>query len=196
MVRIHNKMLIAVCIAVLVMGLSLILWIFPIGAQQQSTDCPSIAYDLGFLGIGTDLDNPFAQFEPYTILSDEDDLISLLGQLKSNCEFVYVDGEPIANDQLDWDRLFQDVLSRNLFADDHKVLAVTVSEYDGGAADFDAVLRSCYFRRSRAWVNIETQERSASTASFRGIVYFIPCPDRISSVRVHVDRSIQSADTE
>ena len=196
MVRIQNKILIAVGTAVLVMGLGLILWIFPIGAQRQSTDCPSIAYDLGFLGIGTDLDDPLEQFEPYTILSDEDDLISLLGQLKSNCEFVYVDGEPVSNDQLDWDRLSQNVQSRNLFADNHKVLAVTVSEYDGGAADFDAALCSCYFCGSRAWVNIETQERSASTASFRGIVYFIPCPDRISSVQVHIDRSIQSADTE
>lgn len=196
MVRIHNKILIAVCIAVLVMGLSLILWIFPIGAQPQSTDCPSIAYDLGFLGIGTDLDDPFAQFEPYTLLSDEDDLISLLGQLKSNCEFVYVDGEPVANDQLDWDRLFQDVLSRNLFADDHKVLAVTVSEYDGGAADFDAVLQSCSIRGSRAWVNVETHELAASTASFHGVVYFIPCPKEISSVRVHVDRKIESNETK
>ncbi len=196
MVRIQNKILIAVGTAVLVIGLGLILWIFPIGAQRQSTDCPSIAYDLGFLGIGTDLDDPLEQFEPYTILSDEDDLISLLGQLKSNCEFVYVDGEPVSNDQLDWDRLFQNVQSCNLFADNHKVLAVTVSEYDGGAADFDAALCSCYFRGRRAWVNIETQERSASTASFRGIVYFIPCPDRISSVQVHIDRSIQSADTE
>lgn len=196
MVRIQNKILIAVGTAVLVIGLGLILWIFPIGAQRQSTDCPSIAYDLGFLGIGTELDDPLEQFEPYTILSDEDDLISLLGQLKSNCEFVYVDGEPIAKEQLDWDQIYQDVLAYDLFSDNRKVLAVLVRERDGGAADFDAVLQSCSIRGSRAWVNVETHELAASTASFHGVVYFIPCPKEISSVRVHVDRKIELNETK
>ena len=196
MVRIHKTILLVACLAVLGMGLILALWIFPIGAQKQSVSCPSISYDLGFLGIGTDLDDPLAQLAPYTMLSDEDDLASLLALLKSNCAYIDVDGAPVAADQLDWDKLFQDVLSRNLFADDGKVLAVPVSERDGGAADFDAALRSCSIRGSRAWVNVETHELAASTASFRGIVYFIPCSKEISSARVHIDRKIESNETE
>ena len=200
MVRQHGirkTILIAVSIAVLVTALILV-WIFPMGAQKQSVSDPSISYDLGFLGIGTDLDIPLEQFhgKTYTILSDEDDLISLLQALKSNCEHVYVDGEPVAKENPDWDKLFQDVLSSNLFANDHKVLAVNVWERYGGAADFDAVLRSCYVRGSRAWVNVQTQERSASTAAFHGAVFFIPCPKEISSVQVHIDRSIESANAE
>ncbi len=200
MVRQHgtrNTILIAASAAVLVISLILV-WIFPIGAQKQSVSDPFISYDLGFLGIGADLDISLEQFngKPYVILSDENDLLSLLEQLKLNCEWVYVDGAPVAADQLDWDQLFQDVLSRNLFSDDHNVLAVNVCERYGGAADFDAVLRSCYVRGSRAWVNVQTQELSASTASFRGTVYFIACPREISSVSVHIDRSIESAGTE
>ena len=196
MVRIHKTILLVASIAVLGMGLLLTWWIFPIGAQEQSVNCPSISYDLGFLGIGTDLDDPLAQLAPYTMLSGEDDLTSLLALLKSNCEFIYVDGEPVAADQLDWDMLFQNVLSHDLFADHCKVLAVPVSERYGGAADFDAVLQSCSIRGSRAWVNVETHELAASTASFRGIVYLIPCPQEISSARVHIDRKIESAETE
>ena len=200
MVRQHGirkTTLIAVSIAVLVTALILV-WIFPIGAQKQSVSDPSISYDLGFLGIGTDLDIPLEQFhgKTYTILSDEDDLISLLKQLKSNCEHVYVDGSSVTKENPDWDKLFQDVISSNLLADDHKVLAVNVWEHNGGAADFDAVLRSCYVRGSRAWVNVQTQELSASTAAFHGAVFFIPCPKEISSVRVHIDRSIEAANAE
>lgn len=200
MVRQHGirkTTLIAVSIAVLVTALILV-WIFPIGAQKQSVSDPSISYDLGFLGIGTDLDIPLEQFhgKTYTILSDEDDLISLLKQLKSNCEHVYVDGSSVTKENPDWDKLFQDVISSNLLADDHKVLAVNVWERYGGAADFDAVLRSCYVRGSRAWVNVQTQELSASTAAFHGAVFFIPCPKEVSSVRVHIDRSIESANAE
>ena len=196
MVRIRKKILLAVCLAVLGMSLLLAGWLFPIGAQQQSVDVPSISYDLGFLGSGTELDDPLAQFAPYTLLSGEDDLLSLLGQLQSNCAYIYVDGEPVAVDQLDWDQFYQDVLSYDLFAGNRKVLAVLVRERDGGAADFDAVLQSCSIRGSRAWVNVETHELAASTASFHGVVYFIPCPKEISSVRVHVDRKIESNETK
>lgn len=166
------------------------------GAQQQSVDVPSISYDLGFLGSGTELDDPLAPFKPYTLLSGEDDLLFLLGQLQSNCAYIYVDGEPIAKEQLDWDQIYQDVLAYDLFAGNRKVLAVLVRERDGGAADFDAVLQSCSIRGSRAWVNVETHELAASTASFHGVVYFIPCPKEISSVRVHVDRKIESNETK
>lgn len=196
MVRIRKKILLAACLAVVAMGLLLAGWLFPIGAQTQSTDCPSISYDLGFLGSGTALDDPLAQFAPYTLLSGEDDLLFLLGQLQSNCAYIYVDEAPVAKDQLDWDQFYQDVLSHDLFSGNRKVLAVLVSERDGGAADFDAVLQSCSIRGSRAWVNVETHELAASTASFCGIVYFIPCPKEISSARVHVDRKIESTKTE
>ncbi len=196
MVHMRKKILIDACLAVLAMGLLLAWWLFPIGAQQQSVDVPSISYDLGFLGSGTELDDPLKPFAPYTLLSGEDDLLFLLGQLQSNCEYIYVDGEPVAKDQLDWDQFYQDMLSRNLFADDRKVLAVLVSERDGGAADFDAVLQSCSIRGSRAWVNVETHELAASTASFRGSVYFIPCPEEVSSARVHIDRKIESNETK
>ena len=196
MVRIRKRILIAACLAVLGMGLLLAGWLFPIGAQTQSVDVPSISYDLGFLGSGTALDDPLAPFAPYTMLSGEDDLFFLLGQLQSNCAYIYVDGEPVANAQLDWDQFFQDVLSYDLFSDDRKVLAVLVSERDGGAADFNAVLQSCSIRGSRAWVNVETHELAASTASFHGTVYFIPCPKEISSARVHIDRKIESNETE
>lgn len=196
MVRIRKRILLAACLAVVGMG-SLLIWrLFPIGAQQQSVEVPSIAYDLGFLGSGTDLDDPLAQFAPYTLLSGEDDLLFLLGQLQSNCAYIYVDGAPVARDQLDWDQIYQDVLSYDLFSGNRKVLAVLVSERDGGAADFDAVLQSCSIRGSRAWVNVETHELAASTASFRGIVYLIPCPQEVSSARVHVDRKIESNETE
>ena len=84
MVRIRKKILLAACLAVLGMSLLLAGWLFPIGAQQQSVDVPSISYDLGFLGSGTELDDPLAPFEPYTLLSGEDDLLFLLGQLQSN----------------------------------------------------------------------------------------------------------------
>lgn len=194
--RIRKKILLAACLAVVAVGLLLAVRIFPIGAQTQSTDCPSISYDLGFLGSGTALDDPLAQFAPYTLLSGEDDLLSLLGQLQSNCAYIYVDGAPVARDQLDWDQFYQDVLSYDLFTGNRKVLAVLVRERDGGAADFDAVLQSCSIRGSRAWVNVETHELAASTASFRGTVYFIPCPKEISSARVHVDRKIESTKTE
>ena len=107
-----------------------------------------------------------------------------------------MDGEPIAKEQLDWDQIYQDVLAYDLFAGNRKVLAVLVRERDGGAADFDAVLQSCSIRGSRAWVNVETHELAASTASFHGVVYFIPCPKEISSVRVHVDRKIESNETK
>ena len=152
---------------------------------------------MGFQGIGNDLDIPLEPFDnkSYTILSDENDLILLLQALKSNCEYVDVDGAPVPKDELDWDPLFQDVLSYDLFADDHNVLAVNVCESYGGAVDFDAVLHSCYFRGNRAWVNVQTHECSASTASFHGIIYFIPCPKAISSVHVQIDRSIESAGT-
>ena len=196
MVRIRKRILLAACLAVLGMGLLLAGRIFPIGAQQQSVDVPSISYDLGFLGSGTELDDPLAPFEPYTLLSGEDDLLFLLGQLQSNCAYIYVDGEPIAKEQLDWDQIYQDVLAYDLFAGNRKVLAVLVRERDGGAADFDAVLQSCSIRGSRAWVNVETHELAASTASFHGVVYFIPCPNEISSVRVHVDRKIESNETK
>ena len=196
MVRIRERILLAACLAVLGMGLLLAGRIFPIGAQKQSVDVPSISYDLGFLGSGMGLDDPLAPFAPFTLLSGEDDLLFLLGQLQSNCEFIYVDGAPVARDQLDWDQFSKDVLSRNLFADGHKVLAVLVSERDGGAADFDAVLQSCSIRGSRAWVNVETHELAASTASFHGVVYFIPCPKEISSAQVHIDRKIESTETE
>lgn len=196
MVRIRKRILIAACLAMLGMGLLLAGWLFPIGAQTQSVDVPSISYDLGFLGSGTALDDPLAPFEPNTMLSSEDDLLSLLGQLQSNCAYIYVDGAPVAKDQLDWDPLYRDMLSRNLFADCHKVLAVLVSERDGGAADFDAVLQSCSIRGSRAWVNVKTHELATSTASFRGTVYFIPCPEEVSSARVHIDHKIESNATE
>lgn len=191
--RIRNTVITAACIAVLAISLMLALWIFPVGAQEQSASCPFIQYDLGFIGTGTDLDIPLEPFDrkPYTILSNEDDLILLLQHLKSNCEYVYVDGAPAANDKFDWDKLVQDMLSSDLFADDHNVLVVNVGERYGGAADFDAALHSCYFRGNRAWVNAQTHERSASTASFNGVIYFIPCPKDISSVRVHIDRSIE-----
>ena len=191
MVRIHKTIRIAVGLAVLGMVLMLAWWIFPIGAQKQSVDVPSISYDLGFLGSGTALDDPLAQFAPYTLLSGEDDLLFLLEQLQSNCAYIYVNGAPVARDQLDWDQFYQDVLSYDLFAGNRKVLAVLVSERDGGAADFDAVLQSCSIRGSRAWVNVQTQELSASTAAFHGAVFFIPCPKEISSVSVHIDRSIE-----
>lgn len=194
--RIRKKILLAACLAVVAVVLLLAVRIFPIGAQTQSTDCPSISYDLGFLGSGTELDDPLAPFEPYTLLSGEDDLLFLLGQLQSNCAYIYVDGEPIAKEQLDWDQIYQDVLAYDLFAGNRKVLAVLVCERDGGAADFDAVLQSCSIRGSRAWVNVETHELAASTASFHGVVYFIPCPKEISSVRVHVDRKIESNETK
>ena len=194
--RIRKKILLAACLAVVAVGLLLAVRIFPIGAQTQSTDCPSISYDLGFLGSGMALDDPLAQFAPYTLLSGKDDLLSLLGQLQSSCEYIYVDGEPIAKEQLDWDQIYQDVLSYDLFTGNRKVLAVLVRERDGGAADFDAVLQSCSIRGSRAWVNVETHELAASTASFHGVVYFIPCPKEISSVRVHVDRKIESNETK
>ncbi len=196
MARIRKTIIIAACLAVLAMGLLLAWWMFPVGAQRQSTNCPSISYDLGFLGSGTDLDDPLAPLEPYTILSGEDDLLSLLGQLQSNCEFIYVDGAPVARDRLDWDQFYLDVLSYDLFSDNRNVLAVIVSERDGGAADFDAVLKSCSIRGSRAWVNVETQELTASTASFRSVIYFIPCPKKVSSVRVHIDRNIEYTETE
>ena len=196
MVRQHGirkLILIVVSIAVLVNGLMLALWIFPIGAQKQSGSYPSIQYDLGFLGIGDDLDIPLEQFDskPYTILSNENDLMLLLQQLKSNCEFIYVDGSPISKDELNWDKLFQNVFSYDVFADDHNILAGNVCESYGGTATFEVALHSCYFRGNRAWVNVQTHERSASTASFNGIVYFIPCPKDISSVRVHIDRSME-----
>lgn len=189
---IRHMVITAACIAMLAISLMLI-WIFPAGAQKQSVSCPLIQYDFDFIGTGTDLDIPLEPFDhtPYTILSNENDLILLLQQLKSKCEYVYVDGAPVANDKLDWDQLFQDVLSYDLFADDHNVLVVNVSERYGGAADFSAALHSCYFRGSRAWVNVQTTERAASTASFNGALYFIPCPKDISSVRVHIDRSIE-----
>lgn len=194
--RIRKKILLAACLAVVAVGLLLAVRIFPIGAQTQSTDCPSISYDLGFLGSGTALDDPLAQFAPYTLLSGEDDLLSLLGQLQSNCEYIYVDGAPVARDQLDWDQFYQDVLSYDLFAGNRKVLAVLVRERDGGAADFNAVLQSCSVRGSRAWVNVEAHELAASTASFHGVVYFIPCPKEISSAWVHIDRKIESNETK
>ena len=196
MVRIRKKILIAACLAVVALGLLLAAWLFPIGAQQQSVEVPSISYDLGFLGSGTELDDPLAPFEPYTLLSGEDDLLFLLGQLQSNCAYIYVDGAPVASAQLDWDQFYQDVLAYDLFVGNRKVLAVLVSERDGGAADFDAVLQSCSIRGSRAWVNVETHELAASTASFRGTVYFIPCPKEISSARVHIDRKIESNETK
>ena len=191
MARIRKKILLAACLAVVAMGLLLAGWLFPIGAQKQSVEVPSISYDLGFLGSGTELDDPLAQFAPYTLLSGEDDLLFLLEQLQSNCAYIYVNGAPVARDQLDWDQFYQDVLSYDLFAGNRKVLAVLVSERDGGAADFDAVLQSCSIRGSRAWVNVQTQELSASTAAFHGAVFFIPCPKEISSVSVHIDRSIE-----
>ena len=194
--RIRKKILLAACLAVVAVVLLLAVRIFPIGAQTQSTDCPSISYDLGFLGSGTELDDPLAPFEPYTLLSGEDDLLFLLGQLQSNCAYIYVDGEPVAVDQLDWDQFYQDVLSYDLFAVNRKVLAVLVRERDGGAADFDAVLQSCSVRGNRAWVNVEAHELAASTASFHGVVYFIPCPKEISSARVHIDRKIESTKSE
>ena len=37
---------------------------------------------------------------------------------------------------------------------------------------------------------------AVSIAAFHGTVSFIPCPKEISSVRVHIDRSIESANAE
>ena len=196
MSRTQRTIIIVVMILLLVISSILILWFFPVCAQKQSGNWKSIQYDLGFLGIGVDLDNPIALFDDkeYAILSNEDDFVLLLQQLKSYSEYVYVDDRPVANDNCDWDALFQDIASSNLFSDDYNVLAVNVHERYGGAAKFDASLGSCYFRGNRAWVKVHTQELAASTASFNGIVYLIPCPKGLSTVSVDIDRNVYRYD--